>query len=101
MTDEKFSIEEYYRSPGEKLDWVKQGAGKGAIDFLSVLKPRWNLSQVCYQLATLFPEQKDGVILELVNRQTSWVGLLPAIPTPETTRISAAPPILDKTDLEA
>lgn len=99
MTEEKFTIEVLHYTGGGQFEWVKQGAGKGAIDFVRALRPKWKLPQVCHQLETLFPEQRGGVMLELMDRHSnSWGELIPAKQGPDKDVNSLKPSTPPKTE---
>lgn len=79
MTEEKFSVETFRHVRSGNYEWVKQGGGKGAIDFMKALKPKWLISEICDHLATLFPDHKEGIYLELLARQKPalWEDIIP------------------------
>lgn len=67
ITEGAFRVDAWHRIGPGGFDWVKQGAGKGAIDFLRALMPKQPISEVCDRLATLFPENQPGIVSELLE----------------------------------
>lgn len=59
------------------FEWTKMGSGKGAIDCMNVFMPKMPISLICNRLAELFPESKEGLILELLESSNPelWKGL--------------------------
>jgi hypothetical protein len=75
---EKFRVESFRRITQKGgFEWIKMGSGNGAIDCMKVFMPNMPISLVCNRLAELFPESKEGLILELLESSNPelWKGL--------------------------
>jgi hypothetical protein len=75
---EKFRVESLRRTTQKGgFEWTKMGSGNGAIDCMKVFMPNMPISHVCNRLSELFPESKEGLILELLESSNPelWKGL--------------------------
>jgi hypothetical protein len=75
---EKFRVESFRRITQKAgFEWTKMGSGNGAIDFMKIFMPSKPVSHVCNRLAELFPESKEGLVLELLEGSNPelWKGL--------------------------
>lgn len=75
---EKFRVESLRRMTLKGgFEWTKMGSGNGAIDLMKVFMPNMPISHVCNRLAELFPESKEGLILEILESSNPelWKGL--------------------------
>lgn len=78
LTGEKFRVESLRRITLKGgFEWTKMGSGNGAIDCMKVFMPNMPISLVCNRLAELFPESKEGLVLELLESSNPelWKGL--------------------------
>lgn len=77
LDGERFRVEVYHRTGLASYDWVSHGSGKGAIDLMKVFMPKKPVSDVCGRLAELFPESKEGIVVELLESSSPelWRGL--------------------------
>jgi len=77
LEDNSFRVEAFQHVGAGNWEWKKQGSGKGAIDFMKALMPKRTISEVCNRLAELFPENKAGIVCELMESSNPklWKGL--------------------------
>lgn len=78
LDGQKFRVESLCRSVIKGgFEWTKMGSGNGAIDFMKIFMPNMPVAHVCNRLAELFPESKEGLIIELLESSNPelWKGL--------------------------
>ena len=96
--DQKFDIQYWHLGTQE---WVELKKGKGAIDFMMTIplarKPnapemKTTFIEACNKLAEWFPEQKAGIVGEILERKSSelWLELSSTYKLPEilTTEVA-------------
>jgi hypothetical protein len=78
-----FKVEAYHHLKWGSWDWVTQGDGKSAIDFMRTFVQYRSIQASCNRLAELFPEAKAGIILELLEASNpdTWKDLSQQEPT--------------------